>query len=50
VKSFYLDADLEPLAEGMAEDCTEEKFSEYLKEAAPVANQIVDDLCENRPI
>ena len=44
VKSFYPDAELEPLAERMAEDCTEELFSEYLGEAEPVANQILYEM------
>lgn len=44
VKSFYPNAEIEPLVEGMAEDCLEEKFSKYLKDVELVAHQIVDDM------
>lgn len=43
-KSFYLDADVKPLVEDAAADCSEEKFAEYLEEAKPVAQKIVEDM------
>jgi hypothetical protein len=33
---------VEPLADGMAADCSEEKFAEYLQEVEPVAYKIVE--------
>jgi chromosome segregation ATPase len=44
VKSFLPDAQLEIFAQGMAADCTEEQFDEYLQEAQPVAEQIVQSV------
>jgi SMC interacting uncharacterized protein involved in chromosome segregation len=44
VKSFWLKANLSPLADGMAADCSKEKFSEYIEEVKPVAQKIVDSL------
>jgi hypothetical protein len=41
VKSFLPSAKLEIFAQGMAADCTEEKFDRYLVEAQPVSEHIV---------
>jgi hypothetical protein len=41
VKSFVPNAQLGIFAQGMAADCTDEQFEEYLREAQPVAEQIV---------
>jgi hypothetical protein len=37
-------ARLEVLAQGVAADCSEELFSEYLLEAKPVAEKIVESI------
>jgi hypothetical protein len=37
-------ANVEPLADGMAADCSEEQFKGYLKEVEPVAHKIVESL------
>jgi hypothetical protein len=37
VKSFLPNAQLDIFAQGMAADCTDEGFNEYLREAQPVA-------------
>jgi hypothetical protein len=37
VKSFWPEAQLETFAQGVAPECTEEQFNEYLQEAQPVA-------------
>jgi hypothetical protein len=47
VKSFLPDARLEIFAQGMAADCTEEQFDEYLREAQPVAEQIVQSVLQD---
>jgi hypothetical protein len=39
IKSFWPKARLEVLAQGVAADCSEEQFSEYLLEARPVAEK-----------
>jgi hypothetical protein len=44
VKSFWTKANMEPLADGMAADCSKEKFAYYLKEVEPVAHKIVESL------
>jgi hypothetical protein len=44
VKSFWPKARLEALAPGVAPDCSEEQFSEYLLEARPVAEKIVENI------
>jgi hypothetical protein len=44
VKSFWPKGNLSPLADGMAADCSDEKFAEYLKEVGPVAQKIVENL------
>jgi hypothetical protein len=41
VKSFWPEARLEAFAQGVAAECSEEQFNEYLQEAQPVAEQIV---------
>jgi hypothetical protein len=35
VKSFWLEAQLEMFAQGVAAECTEDQFNEYLQEAQP---------------
>jgi hypothetical protein len=47
VKSFLPDAQLEIFAQGMAADCTEGQFDEYLQEAQPVAEQIVQSVLQD---
>jgi phage gp36-like protein len=44
IKPFWPKANVEPLAEGKAADCSEEKFAEYLKDIKPVADKIVENL------
>jgi hypothetical protein len=43
-KSFWPKANLEPLADGMAADCSQERFKEYLREVEPVSQKIVESL------
>jgi hypothetical protein len=43
-KSFYPDADVGPLGEGVAADCSYEKLFEYLQEVTSVAEKIVDSM------
>jgi hypothetical protein len=47
VKSFLPDAYLEIFAQGMAVDCTKERFDGYLQEAQPVAEQIVQSVLQD---
>jgi hypothetical protein len=47
VKSFWPKARLEVLAEGVAADCTDENFREYLLEVRPVAEKIVGDMVQD---
>jgi hypothetical protein len=47
VKSFWPEAQLETFAQGVAAECTEEQFNEYLQEAQPVAEQIVKSVLED---
>jgi hypothetical protein len=35
---------VEPLVDGMAANCSEEQFKDYLKEVEPVAHKIVESL------
>jgi hypothetical protein len=35
---------VEPLADGMAADCSVEEFRDYPKEVSPVAHRIVESL------
>jgi hypothetical protein len=44
VKSFWPKAQLEIVAQGVAADYSEEQFSEYLLEARPVAEKIVESI------
>jgi hypothetical protein len=45
VKSFWPEARLEAFAQGVAAECSEEQFNEYLQEAHPVTEQIVKMYC-----
>jgi hypothetical protein len=47
VKSFWPEAQLETFAQGVAAECTEEQFNEYLQEAQPVAEQIVKSVLQD---
>jgi hypothetical protein len=44
VKLFWPKARLEVLAQGVAANCSKEQFSEYLLEARPVAEKIVESI------
>jgi hypothetical protein len=44
VKSFWSKARLEVLTQGVAADYSKEQFSEYLLEARPVAEKIVESI------
>jgi hypothetical protein len=44
VKSYWPKANLEPLATGMAADCSKDKFREFAEEVKPVAQKLVDSL------
>jgi hypothetical protein len=47
VKSFWLEARLEAFAQGVASECTEEQFNEYLQEARPIAEKIVESVIQD---
>jgi hypothetical protein len=47
VKSFLPEAQLEIFAQGMAADCTEDQFDQYLQEARPIAEQIVQSVLQD---
>jgi hypothetical protein len=47
VKSFVPTAQLSIFAQGMAADCPDERFKEYLQEAQPVAEQIVHNVLQD---
>jgi hypothetical protein len=47
VKSFWPEAQLEMFAQGVAAECTEDEFNEYLREAQPVAEQIVKGVLQD---
>jgi hypothetical protein len=47
VKSFCPKARLEVLAQGAAADCSVEQFSEYLLEARPVTEKIVESVIKD---
>jgi hypothetical protein len=47
VKSFLPDARLEIFAQGMVADCTEGQFDQYLQEAQPVSEQIVQSVLQD---
>jgi len=44
VKSYWLQANLVPLGEGMAIEWTEEQFADLVEEVKPVADKIVGSL------
>jgi hypothetical protein len=46
VKSFLPEAQLDTFAQGVAAECTEDQFTEYLQEARPVAEQIVENILQ----
>jgi hypothetical protein len=46
VKSFWPEAQLETFAQGVVAECTENQFNEYLQEARPVAEQIVENVLQ----
>jgi hypothetical protein len=46
VKSFWPEAQLETFAQGVAAECTEDQFNEYLQEARPVAEQKVENVLQ----
>ena len=43
-KSWYRGTDLQLLNGGLAANCSDELFEDYLKEARPVAEKIVDNI------
>jgi hypothetical protein len=47
VKSFWPEAQLEIFAQGVAAECTEDQFNEYLQEARPVAERIVENVLQD---
>jgi hypothetical protein len=47
VKSFWPEARLEAFAQGVAAECFEEQFNEYLQEAQPVVEQIVKSVLQD---
>jgi hypothetical protein len=47
VKSFWPEALLEAFAQGVAAECSEEQFNEYLQEAQPAAEQIVKSVLQD---
>jgi hypothetical protein len=47
VKSFWPEARLEAFTQGVAAECSEEQFNEYLQEAQPVAEQIVKSVLQD---
>jgi hypothetical protein len=44
VKSFWLEAPLGMFAQRVAAECTEEQFNDYLQEAQPIAERIVQSV------
>ena len=44
VKSYWPKAKLEPLAEGMAADCSVEQFTKFREEVEPLADKIAESL------
>jgi hypothetical protein len=47
VKSFWPEAQLEVFSQGVAAECSEEQFNEYLQEAQPVAKKIVKSVLQD---
>jgi hypothetical protein len=48
IKSFMPTAQLSIFAQGMAADCTDERFEEYLQEAQPMRNRLYTMYCRIR--
>ena len=44
VKSYWLSTPLDTLGNGAKSDCTDDQFSQYLRETSVVADQIVESL------
>ena len=44
VKSDFLEADLEPMGDGMAPDTSDLAFSDYLTSTRPIAERVAADL------
>ena len=44
VKSYWLSTPLDALEKGARSDCTDDQFSQYLRETSVVADQIVESL------
>jgi hypothetical protein len=44
VKSFVPEAQLETFAQGVAVECTEDQFTEYLQKARPIVEHIVENV------
>ena len=44
VKSFYPRANLEPMAEGIADDCSDDRFKEIMLEMDPIAQEVAKQL------
>ena len=46
VKSYLPQFNLAPIAEGIAPDCSDEKFQDYCKESEVIAEEILRNLAE----
>ena len=46
VKSYLLQFNLDPIAKGIAPNCSDEKFQEYCKESEVIAEEILKNLSE----
>ena len=44
VKSYYTEADLEPVGDGMAPDTSDLAWSDYLADARSIAERVAADL------
>ena len=44
MKSFYSKAKLELVADGVAADCSKERFEELMEEMAPIAERVVEKI------
>ena len=44
VKSFYPEADLEPIGDGMAPNTSDVAWSNYLADARPIVERVATDL------
>jgi hypothetical protein len=47
LKSFWPEAQLEMFMQGVAVECTEDQFNEYLQEAQPIVEQIVKNILQD---